>query len=50
VVADVTSGNKNLADALFQISLPHDANGKTTELASDPTFEGARNTVVEQNR
>ncbi|MBR0344263.1 MAG: hypothetical protein IJI03_03255 [Rudaea sp.] len=50
VVADVTSKNKTLADALFQISLPHDANGKTAELASDASFLAVRSTVVEQNR
>ena len=50
VVADVTSGNKSLQDALFQISLPKSADGRPAELAADPFFQGTRNTVIEQNR
>jgi len=50
VVADVASGNKSLADGFFELSMPHDPNGKTAELASDSSFLSYRSTVVLQNQ
>jgi hypothetical protein len=50
VVADVSAGNKSLADALFELSIPHDANGKTAELGSDASFLSYRATVIQQNQ
>jgi hypothetical protein len=50
VVADVSSGNKSLADALFELAMPHDPNGKTAELGSDSSFLSYRSTVILQNQ
>jgi len=49
VVASVASGHKKLADALFDLSVPHAANGKAAELGADPAFDGARAEVILQN-
>jgi hypothetical protein len=50
VVADVSAGNKSLQDALFELSLPHTANGKVAELGADPSFNSTRATVILQNQ
>jgi hypothetical protein len=48
--ADVSAGNKTLADGFFELSMPHDPNGKTAELGSDPAFLSYRSTVILQNQ
>jgi hypothetical protein len=50
VVSDVSAGNKTVADALFELSVPHDPNGKTAELGSDSSFLSYRSTVIQQNQ
>lgn len=51
VVADVTAGRKNLAQALTELSLPHDP-GQTQRSRgpADPYYDGASAMVVQNNQ
>jgi len=50
VTGAVTAGYKTLQDALFELSVPHNADGKAAELGADPSFNSTRNTVTLQNQ